>query len=72
MGKIATSGRSRKALDEAPLIMSNKKRPTDDVLDTAAKKVKKSSTVSSVNPPDFVYGITLPGEEDVNSALYHP
>jgi len=70
MGKIpTTSSRPRKAFEEALSIMLNKKRRTDDVFDLAAKKAKKSSTSSSVNSPNFLYDITLPGEEDANFPL---
>jgi hypothetical protein len=66
MGKIVTTGSlPRKALEEASSIVLDKKRHADDVFDMTTKKAKQSSTSSSVNPPNFVYNITLPGEEDV-------
>ena len=71
MGKSATiSSRPRKALEEASSIVSNKKRPADDVFETTAKKAKKAQTALSANPPNFVYDITLPGEEDVKCRCY--
>lgn len=76
MAKGTTTQRPRKALGETPSAELNKKRPADDTEDSAPRKTQKYSTIkanagkqSSLNPPNFVYEIDLPGDEDVWSLV---
>jgi hypothetical protein len=66
--ELKTTKKPRKALQETSAAELNKKRPSSDVLDVNAKRVRRTPIAKNLaaEPPEFLTKVTLPGEEDVS------